>query len=282
VRNPANQSDEWLREATRILGKVHGVALYREGPNLLPNPGFEVIGGDGLPEGWKRRDYGNREGNKTAEWTVAASEREFHGGQRAIRSTARTDADTSLHADVALKPNTAYRLAGWVKTYGLNGKASFNLHNTRIETDTVRRNTEWTEVQAEFNSGDRTTASVNVLLVARGDVLFDDVRLVELLPAEDTKVVAGDPQRGEKLFRTHPAACILCHSLKGQGSTVGPALDGIATRGTAAYIRESLLEPSKVIAKGYEQFKVSPMPPMGDIFNPQEISDLEAFLQTLK
>lgn len=56
--------------------------------------------------------------------------------------------------------------------------------------------------------------------------------------------------------------------LKGQGSTVGPALNGIATRATPAYIRESLLEPSKVIAKGFELFKVSPMPPMGDLFSP--------------
>jgi mono/diheme cytochrome c family protein len=70
--------------------------------------------------------------------------------------------------------------------------------------------------------------------------------------------------------------------LKGVGSAVGPALDGIASRGTPAYIRESLLEPSKVIAKGFEHFKVSPMPPMGDIFSPQELSDIEAFIQTLK
>jgi mono/diheme cytochrome c family protein len=27
---------------------------------------------------------------------------------------------------------------------------------------------------------------------------------------------------------------------------------------------------------------VSPMPPMGTIFSPQEISDLEAYLQTLR
>jgi mono/diheme cytochrome c family protein len=171
-----------------------------------------------------------------------------------------------------------------VKTNALNGKASFNVHNIRVETDTIRRReTDWTEVEVEFNTGDRTTASVNVLLVARGDVFYDDVRLTELLPAEDTsKVVAGDAKRGEQLFHKHPAACVLCHSLKGQGSAVGPALDGIASRSTPAYIRESLLEPSKVIAKGFEQFKVSPMPPMADIFSPQELSDLEAYLGTLK
>jgi putative membrane-bound dehydrogenase-like protein len=285
VRNPANQKDEWLREATRILGKVHGTTLYREGTNLLPNPGFEVIGSNGLPDGWTRRDYGTREGNKNAEWTLVSGDREFHGGKQALRVATRSDADTSLHADVTLKPNTQYRLAGWIKTRGLNGKASFNIHNLRLETETIRRrDADWTEVELEFNSGDRSAASINVLHVARGDAFFDDVRLVELLPTEDsTKVIAGDVKRGEQLFLKHPAACVLCHALKGQGSAVGPALDGIATRANAAYIRESLLEPSKVIAKGFEQFgKVSPMPPMGDIFSPQEISDLEAFLQTLK
>jgi mono/diheme cytochrome c family protein len=110
------------------------------------------------------------------------------------------------------------------------------------------------------------------------------VRLTELILVDDgTKLAAADPKRGEQIFHKHPAACVLCHMLKGQGSTVGPALDGLATRATPASIRESLLEPSKVIAKGYEQFgKISPMPPMADIFSPQEISDLEAFLQTLK
>jgi hypothetical protein len=58
--------------------------------------------------------------------------------------------------------------------------------------------------------------------------------------------------------------------------------NGIATRGPPAYIRESLLAPSKVLAKGYEQYKVSPMPPMGDNFSPQELEDSQAFLATLK
>jgi len=43
-----------------------------------------------------------------------------------------------------------------------------------------------------------------------------------------------------------------------------------------------LLEPDKVLAKGFEELGLSPMPPMGDIFNPQELADIEAFLQTLK
>ena len=284
VRNPAHQSDEWLREAARVLGRIHGAAVYREGPNLLPNPGFEVIGRDGLPEGWKRRDYGNREANKSTQWTIATDAKHFHGGRQGVRVISTGDADTSLHAEVPLKPNTTYRLAGWVKTNALRGKASFNLHGARLETETIRRGgIDWTELELEFNSGDRTTASVNVLHVANGEAFFDDVRLAELILADDNApLLAADSKRGEQLFHKHPAACVLCHQVKGQGSTVGPALDGLASRFPAAYIRESLLEPSKVIAKGYEQYQVSPMPPMASIFSPQEISDIEAYLQTLK
>ena len=284
VRNPVNQKDEWLREAARIVGRVHGASLYKEGPNLLPNPGFEEIGADGLPVGWRRRDYGNREANTTAAWSSSSGAGRARSGQRGLRVVTEGNADTSLHADVAVKPNTYYRLAGWIRTGALQGKASFNVHNIRVETDTLRRrDTDWTEVEVEFNSGDRTTASVNVLHVARGEAVFDDVRLVELTPADESAtLVPGDATRGASLFHKHPAACVLCHALKGQGSTVGPALDGLAARTTPAYIRESLLEPSKVLAKGYEHYGVSPMPPMGDIFSPQEISDLEAYLQTLR
>ena len=78
------------------------------------------------------------------------------------------------------------------------------------------------------------------------------------------------------------AACMNCHMVKGKGSAIGPALDGLATRATAAYIHDSLVEPNKVLAKGYEQLGVSPMPPMGLILKPQELADLRAFLQTLK
>ena len=285
IREPAHQRDEWLREAGRILGRVHGVASHREGPNLLPNPGFEMAGEDGLPAGWRRRDYGTRAGNRDAAWTSSVEPADARGGRRGIRVVTTADADTSLHADVALRPHTRYRLVGWIRTgTAFGGKASFNLHGARLETETIRRReTGWTEVELEFDSGERTTASVNVLHVARGEAAFDDLRLVELTPIEESAVAGpGDPARGAELFHRHPAACVLCHALGGKGSTVGPALDGLAARASPAQIRESLLEPSKGMARGFEHYAVSPMPPMGTIFSPQEISDLEAYLQTLR
>ena len=70
--------------------------------------------------------------------------------------------------------------------------------------------------------------------------------------------------------------------MKGQGSTVGPALDGIAARKDAKYLEESLLEPNKALAEGFQQLGVSPMPPMGLVLKKQELEDIKAYLQTLK
>ena len=55
-----------------------------------------------------------------------------------------------------------------------------------------------------------------------------------------------------------------------------------ATRMDAAYILESLVEPSKALAQGFESLGLSPMPPMGDIFSAQELADIQAFVLTLK
>ena len=284
ARNPMHRSDEWLSEAIRLLSRKHKVDMNREGPNLLPNPGLENIAADGLPTGWKRRDYGDRPANQTARWEVVTGPGNTHSGERAVRCTAQSEADTSLYADVTLKPNTDYRLSGWVKGRGLRGKISFDDHLNRSETVQITRDGQWAEVDVTYNSRDATRASLNILFVARGEGYFDDVKFCELLPADDTSqtLTAGDYTRGEHIFYKHTAACVLCHQLKGQGSTVGPALDGIATRKDAAYIRESLLEPSKVLAPGYEALGISPMPPMGDIFNAQELADIQAFLQRLK
>ena len=284
----AVKSDEWLNEASRLLAKKHKTASYVEGPNLLPNPGFEELAADmKLPAGWKRRDYGgnNKPGNKTVTWAIVTDPALIHSGKNAVRVIARGDDDTSLFADVELKPNTEYRLSAWIKTHAMRGKASLNDHIGRAETEKViARESEWGEVDVVFNSGNRTKASINLLQVASGgDAIFDDVKLCELTMVGDTPVTAGVAARGEQIFWKHPiAACMNCHMVGGKGSAIGPALDGIATRATPAYIQESLLEPNKVLAKGFEKLGVSPMPPMGLILKPQELEDVKAFLQTLK
>jgi mono/diheme cytochrome c family protein len=278
ANNTTVQNDEWLREATKLLSKKHNVAPYREGPNLLPNPGFETTGADGLPEGW-RLDPVQRP--PASEWALVTDEKMKHAGERAVRCITRENGNAALVADVMLKPKTQYRLSGWVKTHALRGIVSLQADGD--QTDRISSESGWKELETIFHTGDKPQRRVALYLSGKGDGYFDDVRLSELQPPEEDKLLAGDVKRGEQVVLKHPTIpCILCHTVKGQGSTVGPPLDGIATRATPAYITEALLEPNKVLAKGFEALGTSPMPPMSLVLKPQEIEDVKAYLQTLK
>lgn len=285
--DPVVKGDEWLAEAAKMLGKKHKALNFKEGPNLLPNPGFEELAANKkTPIGWSQRNYGDRPGNAGAEWGIVIDPKMVRSGKHGFRVITRDDADTSFFADVPLKPNTEYKLSAWIKTHAFRGKASLNDHIGRAETSPkLTRNQDWTEVEVVFNSKDRPKASINLLHVGKGDTYYDDVKLCELImeSEDDAANLLGDAKRGETIFWTHPvAACKNCHILKGQGSAVGPALDGVASRNDEAYITESLLNPNAKLAKGFEKLGVSPMPPMNLILKPQEVADVKAFILSLK
>ncbi|MFZ4764070.1 MAG: PVC-type heme-binding CxxCH protein [Roseimicrobium sp.] len=284
--DPVVKNDEWLAEAVTLLGKKHKALNYKEGPNLLPNPGFEELAADTkLPVGWAQRDYAQQPGNASAQWGIVIDPKMVHSGKHGFRVITRDQADTSFFADVPLKPKTDYKLSAWIKTHAFRGKASLNDHLGRAETSKIGRDQDWTEVEVTFNSKDRTKASINLLHVGKGDTYYDDVKLCELIPdaEDDATKLAGDSKRGEAIFWTHPvAACKNCHVLKGQGSPVGPALDGIASRKDEAYILESLMNPNAKLAEGYTATPISPMPPMNLILKPQEFADVKAFILSLK
>ena len=64
----------------------------------------------------------------------------------------------------------------------------------------------------------------------------------------------GDPAKGEKLFfdADSNAACGKCHAVKDRGGKVGPELTQVAGTRDPKFIIESILDPSKEIASGYE------------------------------
>jgi putative heme-binding domain-containing protein len=69
---------------------------------------------------------------------------------------------------------------------------------------------------------------------------------------------SGDPERGRKLFLDLKGlACAKCHALGGQGSEVGPDLAGIGLKYKREDLMASILEPSKVIAQGYETIVIT-------------------------
>lgn len=66
--------------------------------------------------------------------------------------------------------------------------------------------------------------------------------------------IPGDPKKGEELFFNPEsnAACAKCHAVNGRGGTVGPELTGVAGTRDPRFITQSILDPSKEIASGYE------------------------------
>src|SRR5262249_53446798 len=68
----------------------------------------------------------------------------------------------------------------------------------------------------------------------------------------------GDADRGRKLFADAKGlACVKCHAVAGQGGAVGPDLAGIGLKYQPEDLMTSVLEPSKVIAQGYETINIS-------------------------
>ena len=110
----------------------------------------------------------------------------------------------------------------------------------------------------------------------------------------------GNADNGKKLFNEPVIAsagspgCVTCHSLEKDKTLVGPSLAGIATdaantvkeadyKGTAKnadeWLRESMLNPNVDVPEG---FKPDIMPKTFTKLSAQELSDLVAYLQTLK
>lgn len=65
----------------------------------------------------------------------------------------------------------------------------------------------------------------------------------------------GDPEAGKALF-FDLVECVKCHAIKGEGGNVGPELTMIAGTRDPPYIVESIVNPSAVIASGFEPYQV--------------------------
>jgi quinoprotein glucose dehydrogenase len=63
----------------------------------------------------------------------------------------------------------------------------------------------------------------------------------------------GDAEAGKKIFFDRSeVSCLRCHKVNGVGGIVGPDLTGIGKKQTREYLLESIVEPNRQIAKGFE------------------------------
>lgn len=86
----------------------------------------------------------------------------------------------------------------------------------------------------------------------------------------------GDPAAGKQLFSAQ--GCNGCHTFAAAGATgtIGPDLDKVLKGKDAGFVHESIVDPNKEIAPGYQP---NIMPGnFGQSLSPAQIDDLVAFL----
>ena len=92
-------------------------------------------------------------------------------------------------------------------------------------------------------------------VLAKGLALASDPAGAKRL--EDLVRTRGNADRGRAVFLdAKKSACVTCHRIEGAGGQIGPDLTGIAKNATVAKLVESILEPSKEIKEGFEQYMV--------------------------
>lgn len=74
------------------------------------------------------------------------------------------------------------------------------------------------------------------------------------------------------------AGCTGCHKIAGEGGAIGPDLDHVGSRLSAAQIRESILAPDAKIAKGFEKFAGIMPKAFGDQLTGAQLEALVQFL----
>ena len=82
---------------------------------------------------------------------------------------------------------------------------------------------------------------------------YDEMLAKDAAAGYRLALAGGDAQRGREVFFGKVAlSCVRCHKINETGGEVGPDLTRIAVDKTREYLLESLVEPNKTIAKGFE------------------------------
>ena len=138
-------------------------------------------------------------------------------------------------------PTVDAALAAWLDRY-LAGEVSPELKLDVLDAVQARTTTRGLKVHSPLKE---KLAAIDK--AARAAVASDPL-------ARNREVLAGgDADRGKAIFLNSAAvSCQRCHKLAGQGGEVGPPLDGVAKDKTRDYLLESIVDPNKAIAKGYD------------------------------
>ncbi len=164
---------------------IPGLALA-DGDNLIKNGSFDQLDGDGMPSGWYTDAWVNREGVTR----YAAVEKSRTGSHAALVENYDSN-DARFAQRVNVKPNTLYRLSGWINVgemeesgrganlsiEGLSDAYSNSIYDTAGEWKYVELYGETGEDQKELTVYVRVGGYSGESI---GQALFDDIELVKV------------------------------------------------------------------------------------------------------
>ncbi len=166
--------------------------------------------------------------------------------------------------------------AGTSGTQGPDLDDAFAAARAAGETDSTVEGVVEAQVEFPRPSNDNPAVSMPADVVT-GQDLEDVAAYVAMyagVPGAAPPKIPGGP--GAQVFVN--SGCGSCHTLAAAetGGETGPNLDEVLPGQTAAMIDESIVDPNKVIAKGY---KPNVMPPtFGQTLSPKELHDLVQYL----
>ncbi len=156
-----------------------------EEANLLLNPGFEELDGNGMPVHWFTDAYIKRDGVSLYTLTDQAK-----SGNAAVQVENFDLNDARFAQTVHVAPKTMYRLSGWIRAEGIDTVghgANLSIEGVHARSDSFREtNGTWEYVETYGVTGDDQT---EVTIFARlggysgestGVACFDDLSLVQV------------------------------------------------------------------------------------------------------
>lgn len=183
---------------------------------------------------WKKFDVAARLPDSKA----AAAERALQAKVQALRKTLLDASAPRSERENAATILAATELGG-LALLKLAGSSQLPAQFSENITEVIFRNP---------SLAVRAMASQYFQRPSRGGELFPPV--AELLKRR------GDVTRGRTVFTNDTAACVKCHAFAGKGGDVGPDLTTARTKLGREGIFDSILNPSAVIAAGYEPWLI--------------------------
>jgi len=178
------------------------------GENLVPNGGFEQVGGNNQPVGWAQISR-----TKKAVGSGGATQREAHSGKYSLHISKPTLEGKSYmysfggwKSPIQIKPNTKYRLSAWIKAKG-KGQQCVQLYFAANEWKRTKLSAyvmpcgieahDWKRVAGVLASpADARYACIQIhLWQAQGDAYFDDIEVTEISAVQPPRITVGSLEK---------------------------------------------------------------------------------------